>query len=87
VARQRLVADTGYELVIGLDDALSTLRPMEADILRRRFGREGVEQETLREIGDRYALSRERIRQLQERAVNTMRAEAPNRKHAPLRPS
>lgn len=64
-----------FELDAGLEDALSTLRPMEADILRRRFGLDGVEQETLREIGERYALSRERIRQLQERAVSSMRAE------------
>jgi RNA polymerase primary sigma factor len=62
-----------FELDAGLEDALSTLRPMEADILRRRYGLQGVQQETLREIGERYALSRERIRQLQERAVSSMR--------------
>lgn len=62
-----------FELDSGLEDALSVLRPMEADILRRRYGLQGVEQETLREIGERYALSRERIRQLQERAVDSMR--------------
>jgi RNA polymerase primary sigma factor len=61
------------ELDLGLEDALEHLRPMEADILRRRYGLQGVEQETLREIGERYALSRERIRQLQERAVSSMR--------------
>ena len=61
------------ELDLGLEDALAHLRPMEADILRRRYGLQGVEQETLREIGERYALSRERIRQLQERAVSSMR--------------
>ncbi|EDM76901.1 RNA polymerase sigma factor RpoD [Plesiocystis pacifica SIR-1] len=63
------------ELEEGLEDALSALRPMEADILRRRYGLDGVEKETLREIGERYALSRERIRQLQERAVSRMREE------------
>ena len=46
-----------------------------SDILRRRFGLAGSKQETLREIGDRYALSRERIRQLQERAVGRIREE------------
>ncbi|NVB38694.1 sigma-70 family RNA polymerase sigma factor [Pseudenhygromyxa sp. WMMC2535] len=63
------------ELELGLEGALDSLRPMEADILRRRYGLSGVEKETLREIGERYALSRERIRQLQERAVGRMRDE------------
>jgi len=63
------------EIDAGLEDALASLRPMEADILRRRYGLQGVQQETLREIGERYALSRERIRQLQERAVSHMRDE------------
>ena len=63
------------QLHTGLEDALANLRPMEADILRRRYGLQGVKQETLREIGERYALSRERIRQLQERAVGHMRDE------------
>ncbi len=63
------------EIAEGLEAALAVLKPMEADILRRRFGLDGAKQETLREIGDRYALSRERIRQLQERAVGRIREE------------
>ncbi len=52
---------------------LRELRPIEADILRQRFGL-GTEQElTLKEIGDKYNLSRERIRQLQEQALAKMR--------------
>ena len=52
---------------------LGELRPIEADILRQRFGL-GTEQElTLKEIGDKYNLSRERIRQLQEQALGKMR--------------
>jgi len=54
-------------------DLLRELRPIEADILRQRFGL-GTEQElTLKEIGDKYNLSRERIRQLQEQALTKMR--------------
>jgi RNA polymerase primary sigma factor len=54
-------------------DLLRELRPIEADILRQRFGL-GTEQElTLKEIGDKYNLSRERIRQLQEQALAKMR--------------
>src|SRR5947208_4061010 len=67
-------------------ELLRELRPIEADILRQRFGlgpewseargggRAGYEQElTLKEIGDKYNLSRERIRQLQEQALAKMR--------------
>jgi RNA polymerase primary sigma factor len=54
-------------------ELLRELRPIEADILRQRFGL-GTEQElTLKEIGDKYSLSRERIRQLQEQALAKMR--------------
>jgi RNA polymerase primary sigma factor len=54
-------------------ELLGELRPIEADILRQRFGL-GTEQElTLKEIGDKYNLSRERIRQLQEQALSKMR--------------
>ena len=54
-------------------ELLRELRPIEADILRQRFGL-GTEQElTLKEIGDKYNLSRERIRQLQEQALGKIR--------------
>lgn len=45
---------------------LATLTPMEARILRWRFGLDDEDELTLKEIGDKYNLSRERIRQLQE---------------------
>jgi len=56
-----------------LQDALSTLRPMEADILRHRFGLDDGPTMTLREVGEIHGLSRERIRQLQERALDKIR--------------
>jgi RNA polymerase primary sigma factor len=52
---------------------LSELRPIEADILRQRFGLDADRELTLKEIGDKYQLSRERIRQLQEQALGKMR--------------
>ena len=52
---------------------LAALRPMEADILKRRFGLDGEEEATLKEIGHKYDLSRERIRQLQEQALQKLR--------------
>ncbi|MCS6858176.1 MAG: sigma-70 family RNA polymerase sigma factor [Sandaracinaceae bacterium] len=52
---------------------LATLSPMEARILRWRFGLDDEDELTLKEIGDKYNLSRERIRQLQEQALAKIR--------------
>jgi RNA polymerase primary sigma factor len=62
-----------------LHEALSTLRPMEADILRHRFGLDDGNSMTLREVGEMHGLSRERIRQLQERALEKIRLELRHR--------
>lgn len=56
-----------------VDECLQGLDPVRADILRSRFGLDAQQEETLREIGDRYGLSRERIRQLQEEALQPCR--------------
>jgi RNA polymerase primary sigma factor len=52
---------------------LAGLKPIEADILRQRFGLDDDKELTLKEIGEKYNLSRERIRQLQEQALLKMR--------------
>jgi RNA polymerase primary sigma factor len=52
---------------------LDTLTPIEARIIRWRFGIDEEEELTLKEIGDKYNLSRERIRQLQEQALEKIR--------------
>jgi RNA polymerase primary sigma factor len=54
-------------------ELLDDLRPMELGILRRRFGFDGSAPCSLREIGEEYGLSRERIRQIQERAIGRLR--------------
>jgi RNA polymerase primary sigma factor len=48
---------------------LNTLTPIESRIIRWRFGLDNEDELTLKEIGDKYNLSRERIRQLQEQAI------------------
>jgi len=58
------------------DEALRVmddLTPIECDILKRRFGLNGQDEATLKEIGEIYSLSRERIRQLQEQALTKVR--------------
>jgi RNA polymerase primary sigma factor len=56
-----------------LERLLCQLRPMEAEVLRFRFGLDGGEELTLREIGQKYSLSRERIRQVQAEALAKLR--------------
>lgn len=55
------------------------LRPIEAEILMKRFGLHGSSELTLKEIGGHYSLSRERIRQLQEQALGKIRRELKRR--------
>jgi RNA polymerase primary sigma factor len=52
---------------------LHVLSPIESRIIRWRFGLDDEEELTLKEIGDKYNLSRERIRQLQEQALGKIR--------------
>src|SRR6478736_4337948 len=52
---------------------LTTLTPIESRIIRWRFGLDDEDELTLKEIGDKYNLSRERIRQLQEQAIGKIR--------------
>lgn len=67
-------------LVEQLPELLSNLSPIEADVLRQRFGIGDDEEKTFREIGEQYQLSRERIRQIQKIALDKLRM-AVERKH------
>jgi RNA polymerase sigma factor (sigma-70 family) len=61
------------ELQERLADCLSDLTEREADILRLRFGLDTDQAHRLKEIGDLYGLSRERLRQLETIALNKLR--------------
>jgi RNA polymerase primary sigma factor len=52
---------------------MRVLSPIETKIIQWRFGLEDEDELTLKEIGDKYNLSRERIRQLQEQALAKIR--------------
>ncbi len=56
-----------------LASAVGELPHREAEILRLRFGLNGSQVYTLEEIGQRFGVSRERIRQLEARALKQMR--------------
>jgi RNA polymerase primary sigma factor len=70
-AEQQIVTDSNKESLSAL---LGELTPFEAQILRYRYGFDGGEERTLKEIGDMYNLSRERIRQIQALALAKMRS-------------
>jgi RNA polymerase primary sigma factor len=53
--------------------ALSKLSEMEAEIIKLYFGLENEQAMTLEEIGDKFNLTRERIRQIKEKAIRRLR--------------
>jgi|TARA_Y100000817_G_scaffold165942_1_gene129733 RNA polymerase primary sigma factor len=56
-----------------ITDALETLEPRDAKVLRLYFGLEGEREHTLEEIGNMLGVTRERIRQLRDRALRRLR--------------
>lgn len=76
---QEITADTGIEIPDvsvakqlmrqHVRNLLGILSPKERRIIKLRFGIEGGEQKSLSEIGDMFRLSKERVRQLENRAL------------------
>lgn len=60
-----------------IDAVLSTLTDKEAEVLRCRFGLNGKESMSLKEIGDVFSLTKERIRQIEKKAI--LRLQHPSR--------
>ena len=56
-----------------IDTALGSLMGREAEILRLYFGLDGEEPMTLDQIGVRFGLTRERVRQIKEKALHRLR--------------
>ena len=56
-----------------LEQWLERLRPREQEVLRLRYGLAGEEPMTLEEIGRRYGVTRERIRQIEMNALRKLR--------------
>lgn len=53
--------------------ALSTLTQREADVITLYFGLNGEHSMTLEEIGEKFNLTRERVRQIKEKAIRRLR--------------
>ncbi len=56
-----------------IDEVLNTLSPREARILRMRFGLDNGRSYTLEEVGQKFGLTRERIRQIEGKALRQLR--------------
>ena len=61
------------ELLDRIDEVLSSLSEREAQVIRLRFGIDDGYARTLDQIGRTFGVSRERIRQIEERALNKLR--------------
>ena len=62
-----------------IERSLATLGEREADILRYYFGLNGYPPYTLEEIGEEFGLTRERVRQIKEKAIKKLKNQYRNR--------
>ena len=56
-----------------IEKALATLTPREAEVISLYFGINREQPLTLEEIGERFGLTRERVRQIKEKAIRRLR--------------
>jgi RNA polymerase primary sigma factor len=56
-----------------LKEMVKTLDPREETILRFRFGLDGGSEKTLEEVGEKFNVTRERVRQIQNIALRKLR--------------
>ena len=56
-----------------LESVLDDLSPRERDVLRLRYGWDDGREKTLKEIGNIFKITRERIRQIEHKALQKLR--------------
>jgi RNA polymerase primary sigma factor len=61
------------QLLEEVEVLMMELDEREREILKYRFGLFGVESETLEDVGERFGITRERVRQIQKKAVEKLR--------------
>ncbi|HYN36118.1 MAG TPA: sigma-70 family RNA polymerase sigma factor [Actinomycetota bacterium] len=68
-------ADNAFDTALreAIQDSLDSLKPREAKILRLYYGLDSNEAMTLEEIGSVLGITRERVRQIKEKALNRLR--------------
>jgi RNA polymerase primary sigma factor len=55
-----------------IDEVLASLTPKEAEVIRYRYGLNGYKAMSLKEIGDLFSLTKERIRQIEKKAIRRL---------------
>jgi RNA polymerase primary sigma factor len=68
---EKAVMDKNLKEII--DDVIRKLKPIERDVIKRHFGLNGRKPLTLKEIGEKYNLTKERIRQIEHTALDKMK--------------
>jgi RNA polymerase primary sigma factor len=69
------------DLDIQMKKALATLTPRQEAVLRLRFGIGELGDFTLKELAERFSLTRERIRQIEEKALRKLRTPVGSQRH------
>jgi RNA polymerase primary sigma factor len=62
-----------------IERTLATLTPRESDVIRLFFGLDGRPSMTLEEIGEQFELTRERVRQIKEKALRRLKQQSRSR--------
>jgi RNA polymerase primary sigma factor len=78
-------ATSDADLIAALHAAMDLLRGREAEVLTMYFGLDGRGERTLEEIGARYGITRERVRQIKDKALSRMRRSRQGRVLEPFR--
>src|SRR6185369_13985040 len=76
---------TSDDVVTTVHLAMGLLRGREVEVVTMYFGLDGKEPRTLEEIGVRYGITRERVRQIKDRALLRMRRSTQSRALEALR--
>ena len=71
--REQKLAEENGQLKTEIERALETLTPREADVVRLYFGLGNQHAMTLEEIGETFDLTRERVRQIKEKAIRRLK--------------
>ncbi len=64
---------TSYSIQSAVDEVMSSLTDREAQVIRLRFGLRDAKKCTLEEVGQEFGVTRERIRQIQKKALRKLR--------------